>query len=172
MKEAIIAALLMISAAASVGQSAKPLSYVSARFPRLGFELDYPANYHVKDLSHDEARRDATDRQQSLLYVRDVNAGNDEDEAAIEIILDRRPFNMDTIRSRYSPTGLEDWSPAPARFGGNRFYYYGAGGGGVNYPDQFFYNLHGQILRITFDGPYDADKSPDNEAQEIDRKSV
>jgi hypothetical protein len=29
------------------------------------------------------------------------------------------------------------------RFGANIFYYYGAGGGGVAYPDCYYFDLHG-----------------------------
>ena len=34
------------------------------------------------------------------------------------------------------------------------FYYYGPGGGGVEYPDQYFLNLKRKTLLIIFDGPY------------------
>jgi hypothetical protein len=56
-------------------------------------------------------------------------------------------------------------------FGGSTFYYYGRGGGGVAYPDEYFYNLDGNILAIAFDGPYPAhDNSPTAKTKEMEKK--
>jgi hypothetical protein len=45
-----------------------------------------------------------------------------------------------------------DEQPTIVKVGENVFYYYGRGGGGVPYPDEYFYNLDGNILGISFDG--------------------
>jgi len=69
-----------------------------------------------------------------------------------------------------APTGI-DSPPEPVRIGDNTFYYYGPGGGGVFYPDQYYFNLKGKTLRIGFDGPYeDGIKTPTAEAKETEQK--
>ncbi|MBV9266942.1 MAG: hypothetical protein JO061_12305 [Acidobacteriaceae bacterium] len=79
-----------------------------------------------------------------------------------------RVFDLKRLVSD-APPGY-DTPPTPKRYGPNVFYYYGAGGGGVAYPDIYYFNLHGRALRIVFDGPYSgADKSPNAEAQAIEK---
>ena len=157
---------LVLFAAASVGQSVKWKSYVNSN---LGFELTYPTQYKVTDFP--DSKSYAASGLKPLLYAANTKRGDDRQKASIEIVLDRRAFTFETLRSNYSPTGMEDIAPAPIRVGEYTFYYYGAGGGGVSYPDQYFYNLHGRILRIMFDGPYPPDdKSPTGETKEIERK--
>ena len=51
-----------------------------------------------------------------------------------------------------------------------RFMFTVAGGGGVEYPDQFFFNLKGKTLYIVFDGPYINDKTPADETKKIEEK--
>ena len=58
--------------------------------------------------------------------------------------------------------------PAKKIFGQNAFYYYGPGGGGVNYPDQYFYNLDNKLLMFVFDGPYENDKTPSVAAKQME----
>jgi hypothetical protein len=56
------------------------------------------------------------------------------------------------------------------QFGANTFYYYGAGGGGVAYPDRYYFNQRGVPIEIVFDGPYTGEgKSPGATAQEMER---
>ena len=47
---------------------------------------------------------------------------------------------------------------------------YGPGGGGVSYPDGYYFNLHGKILVIDFDGPYENDKTPTPETKKMELK--
>jgi hypothetical protein len=165
MKNALIGVALILFVAASVGQSAKWKSYVNSN---LGFELTYPAHYQAKDFP--DAASYAASGLKPLFYAADAEHTDRGQEASIEIVLDSRAFSVEALRS-YSPTGMEDITPAPIRVGEYTFYYYGAGGGGVSYPDAYFYNLHGHILRIMFDGPYPPDdKSPTAETKEIERK--
>lgn len=70
---------------------------------------------------------------------------------------------------RMAPTGIES-PPEPVHAGKNIFYYYGPGGGGVAYPDGYYFNLRGKILVIDFDGPYENDKTPTPETKKIERK--
>ena len=68
-----------------------------------------------------------------------------------------------------TPTGIES-PPEPVHFGKNTFYYYGPGGGGVAYPDGYYYNLRGKILIINFDGPYENDKTPALATKKMEQK--
>jgi hypothetical protein len=70
---------------------------------------------------------------------------------------------------RMAPTGNES-PPEPIRIGKNTFYYYGPGGGGVSYPDVYYFNLRGKILLIDFDGPYENDKTPTPETKQMEQK--
>lgn len=68
-----------------------------------------------------------------------------------------------------APTGY-DTPPTPADYGANVFYYYGAGGGGVAYPDMYYFDLHGRALQLVFDGPYRGDdNSPNAKTQAIEK---
>ena len=60
--------------------------------------------------------------------------------------------------------------PEPIKIGRYTFYYYGPGGGGVCYPDEYFFNLRGKTLNIDFDGPCRNDKTPTPEIKEIERR--
>ena len=42
------------------------------------------------------------------------------------------------------------------------------GGGGVQYADEYFFNLRGKTLTITFDGPYDGGKTPSAETKKLE----
>jgi hypothetical protein len=69
---------------------------------------------------------------------------------------------------RGAPTGIE--TPRERRqLGAETFYYYGPGGGGAEYPDQYFFDLKGKTLLIAFDGPY-IDKTPSPETKNIKKK--
>jgi hypothetical protein len=87
-------------------------------------------------------------------------------EGEIYLWLDRRPFKLKR---------LEDMSrsgnpPEPTEIGGLTFYYNGPGGGGVEYPDEYFFNLRGKLLHIEFDGPYPNDNHPSDETKELEPK--
>jgi hypothetical protein len=77
-------------------------------------------------------------------------------------------FDLDILVKR-APTGIES-APEPSQVGKNLFYYYGPGGGGVDYPDVYYFNLRGKILAIGFDGPYGNDKTPTPDTKQIEQK--
>jgi hypothetical protein len=95
--------------------------------------------------------------------LRDEKAGAD-----IYVCAGAEGFRLSAL-AEGAPTGI-DSPPEAVRIGDNTFYYYGPGGGGVSYPDQYFFNLHGKTLHIDFDGPYDNDKTPSDEAKRMERK--
>ena len=51
--------------------------------------------------------------------------------------------------------------------GENTLYFYGPGGGGVCYPDMYYFDLKGKTLRIIFDGPCINDTTPSPESKKI-----
>lgn len=82
-----------------------------------------------------------------------VGFKNPESNATFHIYYNQSQFTLDFLK-KYAPTGSENITPTQRIFGQNTFYYYGAGGGGVNYDDRFFYNLNDKILILDFNGPY------------------
>ena len=54
--------------------------------------------------------------------------------------------------------------------GNKTVYYYGTGGGGVAYPDQFFFRLPSRLLQLVFNGPYRNDKTPDGRTKAIEKE--
>jgi hypothetical protein len=88
----------------------------------------------------------------------------DKQPAAIQLCLLPGAFDLRKL-IRDAPTGY-DTPPRPKGYGANIFYYYGRGGGGVAYPDMYYFNLGGRTLRIVFDGPYRGDSnSPTDKTQ-------
>jgi hypothetical protein len=98
---------------------------------------------------------------------------NDEDEyknASIELTDLKIPFSLKALE-RYGPTGCVDVPPEPVKFGSETFYYYGAGGGGVTYSDQFFFNAKGHAFEVSFEGPYlENGSEPDEVTKQIETK--
>jgi hypothetical protein len=88
--------------------------------------------------------------------------------ATIGVCADDQNFELSNF-VRNAPTGI-DSPPEPVRIGKNTFYYYGPGGGGVSYPDVYFFNLRGKVLAINFDGPYVHDKTPTRATKKMERK--
>jgi hypothetical protein len=89
-------------------------------------------------------------------------------DAYIFVSFENKPFNLQRFAER-APTGVES-PPSPVQVGEYTFYYYGPGGGGVSYPDLYFFNLRGKTLHITFDGPYIHDKTPSAETKKLERE--
>lgn len=89
-------------------------------------------------------------------------------EAFIYVLFDDKPFHLERFVTN-APTGVME-PPESVEIGGRTFYYYGPGGGGVDYPDRYFFNLRGKTLYITFDGPYIDDKTPPPETKLMERK--
>jgi hypothetical protein len=93
---------------------------------------------------------------------------SDREPAVVQVGLLSGAFDLQKL-IREAPTGY-DTPPAPQRFGANVFYYYGRGGGGVAYPDMYYFNLNGRALRIVFDGPYrGGSNSPTEQIQAVEK---
>lgn len=88
---------------------------------------------------------------------------------SIGILIGTESFDLQSFVQQ-APTGQEG-PPEPRDIRGRTFYYYGPGGGGVCYGDQFFYNLRGKPLYIDFDGCVD-DKTPPPETKKIEEQML
>ena len=89
-------------------------------------------------------------------------------KAEIGVCVINEAFSTSSL-VKMAPTGIES-PPEPVDAGKNTFYYYGPGGGGVAYPDGYYFNLRGKILVIDFDGPYDNDKTPTATTKKMEQK--
>jgi len=96
-----------------------------------------------------------------------VPSTDDEEAASIEIFAYGTPFRPKAL-TRYAPTGLEETPPRLIHAAHAVFYYYGPGGGGVDYPDVFFFGIRGSTFTIDFFGPYSSDKTPAPETKRIE----
>jgi len=156
--------MLAASTALTISPSAQPTTqpttdptvnwktYIS---PDYGLSFKYPDFYQTDKISQ-------SPKNPGIDMVGFKNAGGD---ASFHIYRSQTKFTVDSLK-KYAPTGSEDLPPIKRMFGQNTFYYYGAGGGGVNYSDQFFYDIDGNILIFVFNGPYgDNEKSPSKEVQ-------
>lgn len=97
---------------------------------------------------------------------------DDAQEAGDSVIVQigTEPFDLQGL-VKCAPTG-EESPPQPSEIRGRTFYYYGPGGGGVCYPDQFFYNLRGKTLTISFTGPCVDDKTPSPQTKVIEQEML
>jgi hypothetical protein len=129
-----------------------------------GFCFSYPPVYKQTRqpwLEQNDNLRKAAKEDRML----DLERAGDEG-ASIFVLLEDVPFDLESF-VKGAPTGIE-YPPEPLQVGGNTFYYYGAGGGGVQYADQYCFNLRGRTLGINFDGPYENDNSPSYEAKQME----
>ncbi|MCK5459746.1 hypothetical protein KAI52_01385 [Candidatus Parcubacteria bacterium] len=128
-----------------------------------GFEVKYPEDYNIVAFP----QLNEYQKSQGMIYLSylkhsDVNA-------SISIRLTSINFNLQDIKQRFAPTGNESF-PEQIRAGQNTFYFYGFGGGGVSYPDNYFYNLNGKVLIISFDDPYIRTKTLSNETRQLESR--
>ena len=71
----------------------------------------------------------------------------------MSVAISNETFDLQNL-ARSAPTGIEG-PPEPKLFSNQVFYYYGAGGGGVDYARQFFYDLKCKTLIFAFGPPSD-----------------
>ena len=138
-----------------------------------GFCLSYPPAYTPSAKSWLDEYKSAPDywrtlseavHEGRLLQLQHKKFADD----SIWVWLQPTQFDLETFIEG-APTGSES-PPEPVEIGRYTFYYYGPGGGGVCYPDQYFFNLRGKTLKIDFDGPCRGDKTPTPETKEIERR--
>lgn len=130
-----------------------------------GFCFSYPSTYvpvaqpWLEKYTHSPDKKSLEHLRKAAQEVRLLRLQNGRDTtASIVLFIENQPFNLESFVAG-APTGIED-PPEPKHFGIETFYYYGPGGGGVSYPDNYFFDLKGKTLTMTFDGPYVNDKTP------------
>ena len=114
------------------------------------FCFQYPPIY--------KAIRDASERRSIVVLEAEA-------QAQIYVWLDKR-FKLQQMGD-ISRSGNP---PEPTQINGVTFYYVGPGGGGVDYSDDYLFNLRGKILHIEFDGPYINDNHPSEETKKLERQ--
>ncbi len=132
-----------------------------------GFSFAYPPLYKL--IRKPDASERWPDRDEAATEGRWVGLRNQRSDGTIDFLLSSDRFDLNSFVES-APTGNE-FPPAEVQEGDNTFYAYGAGGGGVEYPDQFFYNFKGKTLYIGFDGPY-AGKTPTDETKKIESEML
>jgi hypothetical protein len=133
-----------------------------------GFSFAYPPLYKLIRRPDTSVDRDE-DIEKAATHGRWVGLRNQSSDGRIDFLLSNKHFDLESFKD-HAPTGYEDPPPA-VQEGDNTFYAYGAGGGGVEYADQFFFNFRGKTLYIVFDGPYQG-KSPTEETEVIESQML
>jgi hypothetical protein len=94
---------------------------------------------------------------------------DDRERASITLWFSSAAFHLELL-VKEAPTGVTE-PPSPVHAGSHVFYFYGPGGGGVSYPDVYYFDLHGQTLKLMFEGPYNGEsKSPVEATRQIERR--
>jgi hypothetical protein len=113
-----------------------------------GFCFQYPKIYKRVPLPAPNARSLRRPYEHNLFHLKRPAM-----DAKILVIFNDQPFDLQNLVQIAAPTG-NTFPPEAVLVGTNTFYRYGAGGGGAEYPDVYFYNLNGRTLEIYFSGPY------------------
>jgi hypothetical protein len=124
-----------------------------------GFCLSYPPAYQLTP----RAAGDPQTLNPDSVVLHDKTSP----DADIVVTSTKQIFDLENL-TNHAPTGV-DTPPQPIEIGGQTFYFYGAGGGGVCYADQYFFDLHGHTLSIIFSGPCVNDKTPSAAMKTIER---
>ena len=95
-----------------------------------------------------------------------VRSVQDEEAASIDTFAYGIPFRPEDL-TRFASPGDED-PPQPIHALHGNFYYYGRGGGGVDYPDTFYFGLPSRTFSIVFNGLYFRSNIPDPETKRIE----
>lgn len=138
------------------------------------FCFEYPPQYHVAPTvtapgvsgipAKEWVVRLAINPQPMELAV-----AEDEDNATINVAALTTPFHPSGLTA-FAPTGMQNIPPKRIHTTNADFYYYGAGGGGVDYPDSYYFGLRGRTYWIEFIGPYDGDKTSAVITKQIESK--
>ncbi|PIR43203.1 hypothetical protein COV24_04125 [candidate division WWE3 bacterium CG10_big_fil_rev_8_21_14_0_10_32_10] len=131
------------------------LSWKTYRNDEYGFEFEYPESF----------KQITPDLNLPASNITNIIEFGTDDGITLVVFLEASTFTVEGLK-KYSPTGNEK-SPETKVFNTSTFYYYGPGGGGVCYPDQYFTNIDGQILSFKFSGCKN-DKTPSEETKVIE----
>jgi len=132
-----------------------------------GFSFWYPDTYRPRALPPPDSWDKVRPYQKRLLLLE----RRDDPDANLWIGIDLRPFNLSTMSHSHSKGGMDpDWTPVGHPIGRHTFYFFGPGGGGVNYTDDYFVELKGKTLGFYFGGPYVNSNQPSRETQLLEPK--
>jgi hypothetical protein len=136
----------------------------------LHFCLRYPPTYHeVSVPSSDESSIFQLVGRLDLNELPPGTYGAPVDnKASIYFVLNPKSFSVKQLQTCCAPTGLDDTSPTTIHIAERVFYFYGPGGGGVDYPDDYLMEINGKILSIQFGGPWKDSKSPIEETKRLE----
>lgn len=85
--------------------------------------------------------------------------------ATIDVMDQGVPFHPQDL-AQFAPT--DGMRPQLIRAAHRDFYLFGPGGGGVQYPDSFYFAIRGRTFSIDFYGPYSNDKTPNFVTKKIE----
>ena len=151
----LVFALLSLAAASSArAQTSKPNAepcaataetsdwnlYVNRKH---GFCFRYPNGYKSLPLPAPDARSKRRPYEHGLFYLKRPAI-----DAEIMAIFNDQAFDLENLINIAAPTG-NTFRPERIDVGRFTFYYYGAGGGGAEYPDVYFFNLNGKPSKYT-----------------------
>jgi len=119
-----------------------------------GFSFWYPDPYGPAPLPEpDDHGSYYREYEKGLLLLQ----RRDNPDAKIWVNIDVQPFHLGPDAGSNIPDGRQ--------IGQHIFYFYGPGGGGVDYSLDYLVKLKGKALRFSFDGPYDKGNTPDIDPQ-------
>ena len=101
--------------------------------------------------------------------VEHPDTNEDETDATINVIAYGTSIHLSDLSS-LAPTGWQDVPPERVPTMHQEFYYYGPGGGGVAYPDSYYFGLRGRTFSIQFFSPSDGHKTPAAATKQIEPK--
>ena len=136
------------------------------------FCFEYPPKYHgaptvfAPSVSLGKATR-FIGRLTTAPSPSEVATADDPETATINVFAYGTPFRPEDL-TKSAPTGGQDSPPQRIHAAHGEFYYYGRGGGGVNYPDVFYFGIRGRAYSIDFVGPYSWGNTPDPETKRIE----
>jgi hypothetical protein len=131
--------------------------YVNRKY---GFSFRYPPQYNPETKASNNRYKKFEHHLVTLTQI-------DPDIQILVALIDE-PFDLQNLVRIGAPTG-DEYPPAATQIGRYTFYWYGPGGGGVDYPDRYFVNLKGKTLLIDFYGPYSSEsKTPAQETKDLE----
>jgi hypothetical protein len=123
--------------------------------------MSYPRSYRSV---RETATVDPLEQQAHFQVVFFLQSGHD---ASISVAFRKDAFDPKGLVN-LAPTGVVT-PPALIKVKDREFYYYGAGGGGVHYPDRYYWGDQYGTFVITFDGPYpETSKQPGPRMKEME----
>ena len=140
-----------------------------------GFCFSYPPIFSQSPVTWLDNRLfvQKTTRKSRLLALQDVRFK----DSGILVLFDDIPFDLQTFPDFMkpltpypywgAPLGIES-PPGQIKAGDNTFYVYRGGAGGVCYPDKYYFNLKGKLLRIIFTEKCANDRIPPPETHKLE----